>query len=71
MERWKKALEALDIPSGTILGIFTSAIIGLCIWATVKHFELPGTVVDVYKFVVMSFAGSKTVQTIWGKPKAP
>lgn len=69
MERWKHLLEALDIPGGSMLGVFTTIIIGLCVWAVVKHFELPSTVVDTYKFVVMSFAGSKAVQTVWGKPK--
>lgn len=69
MERYRKILEALDIPSGTILGLFTLIIMGMSVDAFLKGKDIPPTVVDAYKFVVASFAGSKAVQTVWGKPK--
>jgi hypothetical protein len=64
---FKTLVEFLDWPSGSILGLFTLIVIGISVHAYVTHVELPSTVTEIYKFVVMTFAGSKAVKTVWGK----
>lgn len=70
MEKFKKYLGLLDVPSGVILGLFTLIIIGVCVHAYATKAELPASVVTIYQFVVGSFAGSKSIKTIWGKEQS-
>ena len=64
-------IELWDIPGGSILGIFTLVMIAESIAAFVLPREIPTSVISIYQFVVASFAGSKAVSTIWGKPLPP
>lgn len=67
MDKYKKIMECLDIPSGSILGLFTLLIIAGCVHAYFTGHEIPASVVSLYQFVVGAFAGSKAVVTVWGK----
>ena len=58
----EKVYKALDIPSGTVVGLFTLIIIGMCVSAFASGKEIVATVLDTYKFVIGIFAASKTVQ---------
>ena len=67
METIKKLIALLDIPSGSILGLFTLIMIGLSLWLTLHAKEFPASVVSIYQFVVGVFAGATTAQAIWKK----
>jgi hypothetical protein len=69
METFKKYLGLLDLPSGVVLGLFTLIFIGMCVSAFASGKDIPPTVVDGWKFAVGVFAGSKSIQTVWGKHK--
>ena len=70
-QKIKSFIELWDIPGGSILGIFTLVMIAECIAAFVLPREIPTSVISVYQFVVGSFAGSKAIATIWGRPNIP
>lgn len=58
----EKVYKALDLPSGTVVGLFTLIIIGMCVSAFASHKEITPSVIDLYKFVIGVFAASKTIQ---------
>ena len=68
MERLKKLIEFFDLPGGSLMGLYTLVMIVFSVYLTIHAKEFPSSVVSVYQFVVMTFAGSKTIQTVWGKP---
>lgn len=66
----KQIVEWLDWPSGSIVGLFTLIFMGMCVDAYARTRGIPTEVVEGYKFVVLTFAGSKAVKTVWGKKDA-
>jgi hypothetical protein len=74
MERLKRFLALCDVPGGSLMGVFTglvilssAALIGMRLHNPALSVEFPQSVVEIYKFVIITFAGSKSVATIWGK----
>lgn len=73
----EEAIDLLDWPSGSILGLHTLLMIGMSAYLSVmkvRHpdltYEMPSTVVDVYKFVLLNFSvvkGAKVGATLFGK----
>lgn len=61
-------IELFDVPSGSILGLFTLVIIGMSVSAFMQRIEIPASVISAWQFAVGAFAGSKAVKTVWGKP---
>jgi hypothetical protein len=67
MRFYKAFIECLDIPSGSVVGMYTLAVIAMSVHAYLGGREVPASVITLYQFVVGAFAGSKAVKTIWGK----
>jgi uncharacterized membrane protein AbrB (regulator of aidB expression) len=63
--------EVADIPGGAILGLFSLAMLGICVASFVMQREIPQGVLSVYQWVLGAFAASKTLKTIFGKPVTP
>lgn len=68
MERLKRIIELFDLPSGSLMGLYTLIIIGFSVYLIIVSKDFPATVVSTYQFVVLTFAGSKAAKTLWGKP---
>jgi hypothetical protein len=60
-------IQLFDIPSGSILGLFTLVVIGIGIHAYSANREITTSVVECWKYALGVFAGSKGIQTYLGK----
>ena len=57
-EKWIGALEYLNVPGGTIMGLFSLEMLAIIAYYACKGAELPATVRDVYLGVIGAFAAS-------------
>lgn len=56
----RKVWEALDIPGGALMGIFTMCIIALSCHAYLAGKDIPAGVQAIYMFVMGLYGGTKT-----------
>ena len=66
-QRIKSFIELWDIPGGSILGLFSVVMLGLCIASFVLQREIPNNVKEIFNWILTAFAASKTLKSIFGK----
>lgn len=59
---FEKIYKSLDIPGGSIMGLFTVSIITFCFAAVFFGKKIPSEVIGIYGMVLGAFAASKTIQ---------
>ena len=66
-EWWHIGWDCFNLKGGSIVGLYTLAIIALSCWATLTGKDIPSGVVTSYGLVIGAYAANKTVSSFKGK----